>query len=110
MKKILPLIFLIFCLVLNTAAIAEEPAPYNPGDITNQLKLQALSQGLMLSHTFNAALDMDDTAFGEEHAADIDAVEPQTALAAPCHLCVYGLRDDHCRACAQPRHPRPAIP
>ena len=75
MKKILPLIFLIFCLVLNTAAIAEEPAPYNPGDITNQLKLQALSQGLMLSHTFNAALDMDDTAFGEEHAADIDAVE-----------------------------------
>ena len=75
MKKILPLVFLILCLVLNAAAIAEETVSYTPGEITNQLKLQALSQGLMLSHTFNAALDMDDSVFGEEHAADIDAVE-----------------------------------
>lgn len=76
MKKILPALFLAFCLLLGVTGLAEEPAvSYTPGEITNQLKAEALKTGNMISYNFNVALDMEDDALGAEYAADIAAVE-----------------------------------
>jgi len=75
MRKFPILLALILTLILPTA-LAEDTAPYTPGDVTQSLFAEAFSRGDMLTLDMQFALDLSDKAeeiFGED-AAELAAV------------------------------------